>query len=801
MSESQGLDLVALSEKVSSSYDKIKSNQYVEKYWTSVALLLIFAIGLYIRAQSLKPLADCIEGMVCLQALDPFYIYRTALDMMNNNFHLVFDTLRYFPTGMDPHNTAPGIFYLPVFMYKMISVLIPSLSFYEWAKWYPAIMGAFMGLAMYLLGKELFNKKIGLLAGLLLAVNASTLYRTAAGFIEKEPSSAVFIILAFYFFAHALNKNSTLSAINAGLSLLMVNFIWGGASIIYLILAMITGILVFFNIHPKAIYKSYPIMIFIAVFIPAIVNVPASMIYTGSYALLSFCVVAFVLIRYLIEKRNIVSKKDMNYAMPVISVIGLVLTLIGSFFSKTLASIFHTISKLLNWDEGVIGSTVAENNPATWANIKAQLGAEYAQYLTPQLNSIIPYMSLWIFMLVGIVFLAYRLYKTRNWKYMFALVWVVASIYASFARIRIIFLLGAPAALAGAFGIYYMIKTFNDADFVKNFKKIDIGGLKVNILKAIPVIFVILLLIVNLSAGMAFSKSIGPSLNKNWQGASQFLKTETPVDSVILSWWDYGYWFETSGERASVADGGNEKGGEINPILANGFISENLSDLKEVIEYFPADYVVVDYTLIDKFSAMSKIGHGGEKVNSFIPLTLAKSVPKGNTTIMAYQLGTNSIYVPVTQEGGIAGDIKFVTPQGTAHIKGLCTANGFVDLKPEEPIYDACLMFTPFGVYLPYPEMEAGLSNFAKLYLFDGVGVPFLEKVYDNTEIKIFKVIDVSDEIETLPQIEIVDETDASIETTEVINESNELINETIEVINESIESTTNESNMSVAEE
>ena len=128
MSESQGLDLVTLSEKVSSSYDKIRSNQYVQKYWTSVALLMIFAIGLYIRTQSLKPLADCIEGMVCLQALDPFYLYRTSLDMMNNNFHLVFDTLRYFPTGMDPHITAPGIFYLPAVMYKVIAMMVPSLS-------------------------------------------------------------------------------------------------------------------------------------------------------------------------------------------------------------------------------------------------------------------------------------------------------------------------------------------------------------------------------------------------------------------------------------------------------------------------------------------------------------------------------------------------------------------------------------------------------------------------------------------------------------------------------------------------
>ncbi|NOQ55624.1 MAG: hypothetical protein GQ477_02335, partial [Nanohaloarchaea archaeon] len=179
------------------------------------------------------------------------------------------------------------------------------------------------------------------------------------------------------------------------------------------------------------------------------------------------------------------------------------------------------------------------------------------------------------------------------------------------------------------------------------------------------------------------------------------------------------------------------------------------------------------------FSAMSKIGHGGEKINSFIPLTLAKQVPKDNITIMAYQLGTNSIYVPVDQNGGIAGDIKFITPQGTAYMKGICTAEGFIDLSPPEPVFDACLLFSPFGVFLPYPEMEAGLSNFAKLYLFDGVGEPFLEKVYDNTEIKIFKVIDVSGDTDTIPQIEIDDE------IIEVVDETNETDNVTSEYLAE----------------
>ncbi|MCK5234871.1 MAG: hypothetical protein KAJ88_03425, partial [Candidatus Aenigmarchaeota archaeon] len=105
--------------------------------------------------------------------------------------------------------------------------------------------------------------------------------------------------------------------------------------------------------------------------------------------------------------------------------------------------------------------------------------------------------------------------------------------------------------------------------------------------------------------------------------------------------------------------------------------------------------------------------------------------------------------------------------------------DGFVDLNPPEPVFDACLVFSQFGVFLPYPEMEAGLSNFAKLYLFDGVGVPFLEKVYDNTEIKIFKVIEEEENIETPPQIDITNETN------EVVNEPSELINETNESVTE----------------
>jgi len=40
----------------------------------------------------------------------------------------------------------------------------------------------------------------------------------------------------------------------------------------------------------------------------------------------------------------------------------------------------------------------------------------------------------------------------------------------------------------------------------------------------------------------------------DWLDALDWIKNNTPKDAVVASWWDYGYWISTMGERASLAD-------------------------------------------------------------------------------------------------------------------------------------------------------------------------------------------------------------------------------------------------------
>jgi len=52
-----------------------------------------------------------------------------------------------------------------------------------------------------------------------------------------------------------------------------------------------------------------------------------------------------------------------------------------------------------------------------------------------------------------------------------------------------------------------------------------------------------------LSSGAQFNIS-----TNDWYDSMQWLKENTSEDAVIASWWDYGYWITTIGERKTLAD-------------------------------------------------------------------------------------------------------------------------------------------------------------------------------------------------------------------------------------------------------
>ncbi|WP_428325562.1 hypothetical protein [Nitrosopumilus sp.] len=86
----------------------------------------------------------------------------------------------------------------------------------------------------------------------------------------------------------------------------------------------------------------------------------------------------------------------------------------------------------------------------------------------------------------------------------------------------------------------------------------------------------------------------GTIFNNNfndWNDSLSWIKQNTPKDSVIAAWWDYGYWIQTKAERASLADNSTLIDHVIKKI-AKIFIStpeQGWSSLQEM----EADYFVI----------------------------------------------------------------------------------------------------------------------------------------------------------------------------------------------------------------
>ncbi len=65
------------------------------------------------------------------------------------------------------------------------------------------------------------------------------------------------------------------------------------------------------------------------------------------------------------------------------------------------------------------------------------------------------------------------------------------------------------------------------------------------------------------------SKVIVP-VNNAWLSALGYIRNDTPKNSVVVSWWDYGYWVAALANRTTVVDGSTINGTQIG-LVANAF--------------------------------------------------------------------------------------------------------------------------------------------------------------------------------------------------------------------------------------
>jgi dolichyl-diphosphooligosaccharide--protein glycosyltransferase len=187
----------------------------------------------------------------------------------------------------------------------------------------------------------------------------------------------------------------------------------------------------------------------------------------------------------------------------------------------------------------------------------------------------------------------------KNDMISFSLIIGLTGVYVSSAFVRLEVFASIALIILSSIGLSILIKEiFNKNNLVEQFRTEKI--IKISFLGMIIILLTIPLVLpenpnwisstkappVILNGGSAYGVS-----TDDWKESLEWIKTNTPEDSVVAAWWDYGYWISTMSERATLTDNATIDSKKIQKIAQTLLSSPD--EAWKTLQEMEADYVTV----------------------------------------------------------------------------------------------------------------------------------------------------------------------------------------------------------------
>lgn len=224
--------------------------------------------------------------------------------------------------------------------------------------------------------------------------------------------------------------------------------------------------------------------------------------------------------------------------------------------------------------------------------------------------SLFVYIGGFLVFALSFIFIYYKRYKNRelsvfkefNLNYILYFVVLTITIMGARGAIRLVMFLAAVAPIAIGFLIVkipeYFIKEKEDI------KKFLLGAISIILILAF-----IFTAYAYYQSDLGNAKAYIPGVYQwQWQNAMSWVRENTPATAVFAHWWDYGYWVQSIGERATILDGGNAIG-YWNHMMGRYVLTG--SDNNDALGFLYAHngtHLLIDSTDIGKYTAFSSIG-------------------------------------------------------------------------------------------------------------------------------------------------------------------------------------------------
>ncbi len=554
----------------------------------SMVLSIVFAIAVLIRAYAAK------YGFY-LNEFDPYYDYYAAQHIVNlfhaqglwaaffanppdcgptvytachsmQGYFYWHDINTWFPVGRNVAATSQGG--LQVFgalTYLVVhDVFGVPIDLYTWLVVLPVFLGALTAVVFYFLVRKIAGDAAGLFAALMFAVSPPLIERGNLGWFKSEPLAIFLFITASYLMLTVFDKERPVRgrvfrSVIGGLLIGYANTAWGGGDYFSAAFGLIFLIIPFLNLDlagytPAMISFTASTLFMSAVFPrpgPAIVTNPVGLVLIGGTL---FAVVA-------------------QWAKTWVKPTEYRATLFKLIFAFALAGL-----TLLSF--GLVGGLTLRyiSAIAPWARSGNALVESVAEHFVPTgADYFTSYAILLSFGMAG----ALVAFRRRGIPMIYALVFGITGLYFSAAFSRLLVYSSIALGILGGIGfaeLAYAIVKPGSTQIVKKAKQAPTSRNEMKVVFSVAVIALLVLpagsywipnpisctysgqLFCNNSpADGGVSLVNGATIYSrsafgDWIQTLQWVRQNTPTNAVIISWWDYGYWFAVMGNRTTVVD-------------------------------------------------------------------------------------------------------------------------------------------------------------------------------------------------------------------------------------------------------